>query len=103
MNNVYQVPLKPEPTSTTFAPAARTAVETQTAPAPTPSAPKPAPVADPSKQSFVQTLTSVKDSALATEGVHPPTVTSYIASAVGGAIATVTGVDPLNVPKVSGC
>lgn len=101
VNNVYQVPLKPEPTSTAFAPAARTAVETQTAPAPTPSGPQPEPVTDPSKQSFVQTLTSVKDSALATEGVHPPTFTSYIASAVGGAIASVTGVDPLNVPKVS--
>lgn len=102
VNNVYQVPLKPEPTPTTLAPAAaRTAVETQTAPAPTPSEPTPQPVTDPSvKESVVQTLTSVKNSALATEGVHPSTVTSYVASAVGAAVAAVTGVDPLNVPKV---
>jgi hypothetical protein len=102
VNNVYQVPLKPEPTPTTLASAAPTATETQTAPAPTPSEPTPQPVTDPSvKKSLPKTLTSVKDSALATEGVRPPTATSYVASAVGAAVASVTGVDPLNVPKVT--
>ena len=89
VNNVYQVPLKPQPTPTTLASA-------------TPSEPTPQPVTDPSvKESVVQTLTSIKDSALATEGVHPSTITSYVASAVGAAVAALTGVDPMNVPKVS--
>jgi hypothetical protein len=89
VNNVYQVPLKPAPTATTLASA-------------TPSEPTPQPVTVPSvKESVVQTLTSAKDSALATEGVHPPNLTSYVASAVGAAVAAVTGVDPLNAPKVS--
>lgn len=93
VNNVYQVPMKPEPTPTNLAPAAHTTVETKTAAAPTSS-----PV---TKESVVKTLTSVKDSASGTEGVHPSTVTSYITSGVGAAFAAVTGVDPFNVPKVS--
>ena len=95
VNNVFQVPPKPE--STTLASVARTAVETQTA-----AAPSPKPVTDPSvKDTVVKTLTSVKNSALATEGVQPLNVTSYIASAFGAAVATVTGVDPINAPKVT--
>ena len=85
--------MKPEPTPTNLAPAAHTTVETKTAAAPTSS-----PV---TKESVVKTLTSVKDSASGTEGVHPSTVTSYITSGVGAAFAAVTGVDPFNVPKVS--
>jgi hypothetical protein len=93
VNNLFEVPPKPETTPTTLAP---TAVKP---PAPVPSEPKPRPVTDISvKDAVIQTLTSVKDSALATEGVHPPTVTG----AVGAAVATVTGVGPVSVPKVGG-
>ena len=89
VNNVFQAPQKPERRTSTFS----------STPGPTP---KPQPVTDPSvKDTIVKTLTSVKESALATEGLHPPSAVSYVASGVGAAVATVTGVDPINASKVS--
>lgn len=56
----------------------------------------PAPVEE--KEEPKSTANEVKDSALATTGA--PTVFSYITSGVGAAIATVTGIDPINPQHV---
>ncbi|KZO92182.1 carbohydrate-binding module family 48 protein [Calocera viscosa TUFC12733] len=46
-----------------------------------------------------ESITHVKDSVLAAEGTGGSAV-AYVASGLGAAVATVTGIDPINAPKI---
>ena len=52
----------------------------------------------PLTQEVRETASDLADSALATKGA--PTITSYVTSGLGAAIASVTGYDPINPQQV---